>query len=261
MIANFACNLSKYKKAKFTYCPNEDLTPEFLIRYSQDWFQDKPIKEGEILLVIDECQLLFNALDTRRKNRSDWLRFFTLHGKLGYDIILIAQKDRMIDRQIRGLIEYEFVHRKLSNFGARGFLLRCVTLGCGFVVVQIWYPLKEKLGHEFFRAKKNVYSIYDTYVLFDSQDIQKVPVSQDKTSNSPSLVSNAPKLGKEVILLRSRNSTTAEPKPDKSVPLASSKPRNGYFEHPRTGRNELGWKITDEKHTPQKRPSGPKIAL
>ena len=169
VIGNFDCNLSRYKKARYTYCPNDKLTPKFLIDYSRRYFNGRrpgARDEGAILLVIDECQLLFNAREWQRESRNEWLEFFTQHRKYGYDITLIAQFDRMIDRQIRSLIEYEFIHRKLSNFGFRGVLLSLVLGGNTFVAVQVWYPLKERIGSEFIHARKKLWSIYDSYATF-----------------------------------------------------------------------------------------------
>ena len=168
MIGNFPVNLSKYKRQKYIYCPNEKLTPDFLIQYSREHFGSKPIKEGSILLVIDECQLLFNAREWQKAGRDKWLSFFTLHRHLGYDIILIAQFDRMVDRQIRSLIEHEYIHRKMSNFGWQGKLLSLFFGGRTFVAVKMWYPLHEKLGSEIFHARKSLYGIYDSYATFDA---------------------------------------------------------------------------------------------
>lgn len=169
VIGNFDCNLSKYKRANYTYCPNDKLTPQYLMDYSRRHFKGRrpgAKDEGAILLVIDECQLLFNSREWQRENRNQWLEFFTQHRKFGYDITLIAQFDRMIDRQIRSLIEYEFIHRKLSNFGFKGFLLSLVLGGNTFVAVQMWYPLRERIGSEFIHARKKLWSIYDSYALF-----------------------------------------------------------------------------------------------
>ena len=194
VIGNFPCKLDRYKKANYTYVPNHKLTPKFLIEFSQKYFQDKPLKEGAILLVIDECQLLFNARDWQKKGREGWLR---------YDILLIAQIDRMIDRQIRGLVEYEYVHRKLSNYGWRGILLRCVSFGAGFIAVKIWYPMNEKVGQELFRARKKYYSIYDTFALFDEKDTGEIVYSGEIVENSTKKVLVPKPQNKSVILLRS----------------------------------------------------------
>ena len=189
VIANFPCDLSQYKKANFTFISNHKLTPEFLIQYSRNFFGDQPVKEGAILLVIDEAQLLFNAREWQHRGRQNWLQFFTLHGKLGYDIILISQMDRMIDKQLRGLVEYEYVHRRLANFGWRGLLLRLFSLGGQFISVKVWYPMNEKLSQEIFRLSKKVYSIYDTHLLFDANGTEKVPKSNDSETKKADSIS------------------------------------------------------------------------
>ncbi len=169
VIGNFKCALSRYKKAKFYYIPNDELTPDVLVQFSREQFQGKKIKEDSILLVIDECQLLFNARDWQQRGRNQWLSFFTQHRKYGYQIILVAQFDRMIDKQIRSLIEYEVIHRKISNFGWKGKVISALSGGTLFVSVKKWYPLKEKVSSEFFHAKKSLYSIYDTYAVFGEE--------------------------------------------------------------------------------------------
>lgn len=167
-IANFPVYLGKYKRANFTYKPNDELNPAWLIDYSRNYFRSHKYKEDAILLCIDECQLLFNAREWQQNGRNEWLSFFTQHRKYGYNIVLIAQFDRMIDRQIRSLIEYEFIHRKASNYGIGGMIFSLVSGGKLFVSVQMWYPLKARIGAEFFHARKRYYSIYDSYVTFDA---------------------------------------------------------------------------------------------
>lgn len=203
VIGNFPCKLDRYKKANYTYVPNNKLTPDFLISFSKEFFKDKPVKEGAILLIIDECQLMFNSRDWQRKGREEWLSFFSLHRHLGYDIVLIAQMDRMIDRQIRGLIEYEYVHRKLNNYGWRGLLLRCVTMGANFISVKVWYPMKEKVSQDIFRASKRYYSIYDTYVMFDGDGFENSGQPEEKEKKNLFIRVTSDFKSKYVILLRS----------------------------------------------------------
>lgn len=173
-IGNFACDFSAIKspRGEYVFVSNLDLTPDYLIKYSQEYSKKvgRRVKEGEILLVIDECQILFNARDWGQKNRAEWCSFFTQHRKLGYEIVLVAQFDRMLDRQIRALIEYEWVHRKVSNFGIQGKLISLFCGGKLFVAVKVWYPMKEKVGSEFYLYHKKYASIYDTFTLFAVPD-------------------------------------------------------------------------------------------
>lgn len=195
VIANFEADLSKYKKANFTYVSNEDLTPDFLMRYALNYFVGKRVKEEAILLVIDEAQLIFNSREWDKKMRMAWISFFSQHRKYGYRIILIAQFDRMLDRQIRSLIEYEFIHRKVSNYGWQGWLLGLLRGGKLFIAVQRWYPLKKKIDHEYFVAKKKYYQIYDTFGTFLSDGAgaaakKKSGVSSDASQTGGPAVSS-----------------------------------------------------------------------
>lgn len=169
VIANFAIDEKQVGKHKgsFIYKSNEELTPDYLVSYSLEYCSGRRVKEGGLLLVIDEAQLMFNSRDYSRKDRSDWLTFFSQHRHLNYDIILIAQFDRMLDRQIRSLIEYETIHRKVSNFGWKGKLLSLAAFGNLFVSVKVWYPMRLRTDSEFFRASKKYYSLYDTHALFE----------------------------------------------------------------------------------------------
>lgn len=67
IIGNFATNFSSIKTRKgfYIFMDNSELTPDKLIKFSQYYSQIKGrrVKEGEILLVIDECQILFNSRD------------------------------------------------------------------------------------------------------------------------------------------------------------------------------------------------------
>lgn len=171
VICNFMIEpgyIRKYKNT-FYYVPNEKLNPEVLYEFSRSYFGESghTYKEDSILLVIDECQLLFNARSWGRTDRAGWLSFFTQHRKYGYLVILVAQNDRMLDRQVRSLIEYEEIHRKVSNFGVFGAFLKAVLHNEVFFSVRRWYPLRERVGLYMFVPKKRYYRLYDTRALFD----------------------------------------------------------------------------------------------
>lgn len=179
VITNFPCTMEKIKKAKSTpiYMDNSELTVQALVDFARSHHIIG--KEGQTLVVIDECQVKFNSRDFSKKDRMDWVVFFTQHRKYGYDFILIAQYDRMIDRQIRCLIENEFKHRKLNNYGFGGGLLTLLTLGRSwFISIEYWYGgNKLKLGDEVFMYKKIYGTIYDTFALFSDDGSQIKTIS------------------------------------------------------------------------------------
>ena len=169
VIANFDINISLIPKCRGTFIniDSYDLNPNVLRNYADVLFSKTKFKEDYILLVIDEAQILFNSRAWNSKGRDDWIRFFSNHRKYGYEIVLIAQFDKMLDRQIRSLLEYEYIHRKVSNFGTKGKIMSLCAGGNLFVCVKFWYPIKEKTDSEFYKAKKKYYQIYDTYNRFD----------------------------------------------------------------------------------------------
>lgn len=174
VVCNFDCNREVWKnKGKyFFHVPNEILTPYNLSKISEEYFKTEPFKEGRIKLYIDECQIIFNARSWNDRSRADWVKFFTQHRKLGYDIYLISQFDTMIDKQIRSLVEYEVKHRKLNNVGWVGKFASLIMFGHPvFVQVTYWYPQKQRLGAEFSIGRKKFYKLYDTKVIFQGQSL------------------------------------------------------------------------------------------
>lgn len=171
VIANFDVNTTKFKHPnRFNYVPNEELTADFLlflgklnISILKEW---KKI-ENSILLIIDECQILFNARAWNEGGRADWVKFFTQHRKLGYHVILVSQFDLMIDKQIRALIENQYIHRKMSSMGIIALIIKTILRHDAFLVIECYYPLKLKTGQDLLLAKKKYTSIYNTSIIFD----------------------------------------------------------------------------------------------
>lgn len=180
VIANFDINQDfvmgrRKKHFDFVYTPNDQLSVDSLVHYSASYFSRHRMREDWILLVLDEAQLLFNAREWGQNGRKEWLSFFSQHRKYGYEIILVAQFDRMLDRQIRSLIEYEYIHRKVSNFGVWGKVFSALFLGKLFVAVKMWYPLHERIGADWFVCKKRFFRLYDTFKNFsDSENAKKI---------------------------------------------------------------------------------------
>lgn len=167
VIANFDINpKTRGYRERFTYRPNDQLKPEWLIAYAEAYWEGKKVREDSILLVIDEAQLVFNSRAWNQGERMAWIEFFSQHRHFGFKVILIAQFDRMIDRQIRCLIEIETNHRKLGNFGLKGLLLSLPFRGKLFIGVSYYYGLKEKVGTCFLLPRRAYFRLYDSYNRF-----------------------------------------------------------------------------------------------
>lgn len=170
VVANFDMDVSKLKNGRelFEQVENEELTPERLVQISKAYFADHKYGEGRLKLYIDESQVLFNSRNWNDGKRPAWIKFFTQHRKLGYDVYLVAQFDMMLDKQLRALVEYQLIHRKLNQVGWVGALASLLFLGHPVVVcVTYWYPMKQRLRAEWTIGGKYLYRLYDTNKVFD----------------------------------------------------------------------------------------------
>lgn len=175
VIANFTINekMIKNKKANFIYRDNSELTVEYLVNYAIK--NHKMGIENQTLVVVDECQVIWNSRDWQKGiNRLEWIKFFTQHRKLGYNFICIAQNDRMVDRQIRVLFEYEVKHRKINNYKI-GRLLPFPA----FAAITYWYGVNEKIDVEFFTYRKKWGKFYDSYGAFELDNSIKAMIIND----------------------------------------------------------------------------------
>jgi len=166
VITNFP--ITPTKKQKRTgklplYWDNGDITVKKLVRYARK--NHKRGKEGQALLVIDESAILFNCRAFNAKGREQWVKFFSQHRKYGYNIILITQWDRMLDRQIRYCAEYEVVHRRVNGFRFIGLLLTLCRIKM-FAAIEKVYGSNEVNSKMFFLGNKRLYDLYDSYAEF-----------------------------------------------------------------------------------------------
>lgn len=168
VIANFPCNLELlYRNSKnhglFYFFDNDFMTVKNLIAYAKK-FHKRGV-EGQTLLCIDECQFFFDPRDNKRRDRRAWLKFFTQHRKLGFNVILTTPALSLIDRQILGCVEYTVRHRKANNGGIIGHLIP-VSLFCA---ITRWNGVNGSEGiveRRFFKYSKTVSNIYDSYRFF-----------------------------------------------------------------------------------------------
>lgn len=164
VIANFPLEVKKEKHRKnFIYIDNSEMTIDYLTNYARN--NHRVGIEGQTLVVIDEAQILFNSRDwgTNSNKRMAWIKFFSQHRKYGFNFIMISQFDKMIDKQIRSLIEYEIAHMKMNNF----FIFLPMTF---FLCVERWYGQKMKTGHQILKYNKRISKAYNSYATFDGEE-------------------------------------------------------------------------------------------
>lgn len=172
VIANFPLIFKKSKreqakKTRWTF--NDEITVEWLMAKSIEngWYG----KESQCAVIIDEAGIIFNSRDWQSKGseRMKWIKFLSQSRKFGYDFIFICQADRMIDKQIRGLVEYEVKHLKANNSFFMGFLsIFKVTL---FLYVYKWYQTKLKSNLRFSFYKPWLAKRYDTFRTFNLDEL------------------------------------------------------------------------------------------
>lgn len=166
VICNYEVVVDDKWRGRFEHVKNNELNPHMLVSRAHDiWNGRKPVEDG-LLLVIDECQLLFNSRTWNDRQRLDWIEFFSQHRKYGYKIIMIAQYSEMIDKQMRALLEYEVIHRKFGNYGLFGKLISILSFGELFIAVTRFYSLGQKISSEWFRDSKKLIRMYNSYDQF-----------------------------------------------------------------------------------------------
>lgn len=194
VITNFAITFTEKEKEKgldkkYIYLPNEKITVEYLINFALENDMLKNKAEHQCIVIIDEAGGRFNcrkSSDREHKNEMrEWVDFFSQHMKLGYDFILVAQNDRMIDRQIRGVIETEYKFRQINRFGMLALLPFKV-----FAKVEYWYTVRERVSCRFIRFKKSNIFRYDRFKMFDgfmlSEELmQKIKIIEEKKELPP----------------------------------------------------------------------------
>lgn len=158
------------KKGRSIYVPNSRLTPEALEKFALAYWQGKgQVKEGSILLVIDEAQLMLNSRDWQDSMRMQWLCFFSQHRKLGYSIVLVAQTKDMLDKQIRSLAEQYVAHVRIDRMRILGPIIRILAFDHPVVLCSHRYAgvrqdsRDARLGSEYVIGRRSLYRVYDSY--------------------------------------------------------------------------------------------------
>lgn len=166
VIANFPMDFSPVKlkpKGIFEYWESKKITPSNLLKFAKE--HHKKSYDAQTVVIIDEASTMFNPREFGKKDRMEWINFFANHRHFNFSFILITQSDKMLDSQIRGLIEYEIRHRAVANYNFLTYLFSKLIRGI-YGTVEFWYPCKMRNGGNFHKFNKRKASCYDTMALF-----------------------------------------------------------------------------------------------
>lgn len=168
VISNVPINLDyfsgrKKKKSPFLYIPNNELDPNEIIKLAKTYYQYRKFSESGVLLVLDEAQLIFNSRSWYEKSRKDWVYLMTNSRHFGIKVIIITQMLEMLDKQIRGCIEIEYIHRNMANFGWLGKIISVLVGGKLFVVVGRYLGLRQQISSQYVFGRRHLYKLYDSY--------------------------------------------------------------------------------------------------
>lgn len=159
-------------RGTYIYVATDELTPYQLYAFARRYHVKG--KENQTYIVIDECQDIFNSREWAKPERKEWNHFFQMHRHLGFSVWLIVQYDRLIDRQIRAMVQTEYFHRKIANLGMKGKLLNFIFKLFRkelFVKIGKDYESGVRLGAEYFTYSKKYGEFYDSYAFFDNDVI------------------------------------------------------------------------------------------
>ncbi len=181
VISNFPIHIDQIKRNKghYFYLPNEKITVEYLTQFSK--IKHELEMENQTLIVFDEASVKFNSRDFTAKDRMSFLNFFSQHRKYGYNILMITQSIRQIDRQVRDQFEIEIKHRKLNNY--KFFWILPFPL---FISVSMHIAFNDKIESEFFLYRKRYGNMYDTFFEFD----KRIVADESKKEEFEKLIQN-----------------------------------------------------------------------
>lgn len=142
-----------------------------------DYKGTNALGEGRGRLYLDESQLLFNSRNW--KDNYEFIEFFTQHRKLGWDVYLIAHTADMIDKQIRGLIEYETRLRNMQKVKILG--LFPVTPFPTFLAITRYAGISAGAGQIAYRRAYTLRKAYSS--LYDSMEVFAFNASSKSVDN------------------------------------------------------------------------------
>lgn len=180
-------HIKSKEMGKLVLMDRDSITPSFLENFAYD--NHKKGKEGQTYFVLDEAQLKFHPnvikeiSKTNSKFRIEWLDFFSQHRHLGYEVILICTKDKLLDAQVRLYLEQNYIHKCINNRGGILGDILCILRFKIFTRTKFWYGTNDYVSGEYFFLKKKILKCYDSYARFNKKnDDESAPGESEKAS-------------------------------------------------------------------------------
>lgn len=125
--------------------------------------------EGRGLMILDEAHMWLNSRMWQADDRTEIVRFFTQHRKLGWDILLVSQFIDAIDKQVKALAEYHIQLRNLKRAKVWGIPVMPINM---FLAVWTWNGIMSKniAKRQAYPLKKKYARLYDTMALSHGLD-------------------------------------------------------------------------------------------
>lgn len=156
---------------RFVFVPIEEITPDFLYNYAAKYHVFG--KEHQTIVFLDECVAIFSptALAEDKngiKKWNAWDDFFRKHRHVGFDVVLIPQSKRLIQRKVLEYCEFETKHYNRKNQGFLGWLFSLFVGGSLFSWSKCWRGTGNKPFEQGFYTYKPLYGLmYNSYCMFN----------------------------------------------------------------------------------------------
>ena len=165
-------HIKRNRKAdNFYYIPIEEVTPDYLYAFAAKYHVFG--KEHQTVVFLDECVSIFSptALAEDKdgiKKWNAWDNFFRKHRHIGFDVVLIPQSKRLIQRKVLEYCEFEVKHYNRKNQGFLGWFFSLFVGGSLFSWSRSWRGTGNKPFEQGFFTYKPIYGLmYNSYCMFN----------------------------------------------------------------------------------------------
>lgn len=194
-------------RGSFTRFDINTVTVDYFKEYCEQYHVHKEVEiDGEIdiavpedqtLVIFDEAHRRFNCRTWNDKSRQEWCTFFAEHRHYGFNIILISQHEKMLDKQICYQIEMYVNHKNLKYSNWLGKIAAFLCGGSCFVYLYRWQGMNEIISKEFGRYTSRIGAIYNSFKLYDKPPA-KADTAGGRSANAEGPTDRAANAGEEV---------------------------------------------------------------